>query len=307
MALQGIPVKEASLLFGKEKNLVGIITDPLQPHNPMDLPGVILLNTGIFHRVGPNRLYVKIARDLASVGFSVLRYDFSGIGDSQHRKDNLPFLKSAILETQEAMSCLNAERGVERFVLIGICSGATISFRTACHDDRVVGALLINARTHLNDWDNDSSSYISNRTLSRHYWRIALFSSFRAKNWLKAITGKVDVWARAKGMFAGFRTKSKSGSKSKLSSQVSRAEANLHSLTKRGVQLLHLYSEGDEGLDYIHVVLGRKFKELTDSGLLNMEIIEGANHTFTLLWSQERLLTRIRNWMEMTARNVTAK
>lgn len=300
-------MKESSLLFGKEKNLIGIITDPVKTPKSTGLPGVILLNMGVFHRVGPNRLYVKIARDLASIGFPVLRCDFSGIGDSQHREDNLPFAKSAIIETQTAMSCLNSERGVERFVLMGICSGAAISFQTACHDNRVVGALLINARGHMNGQDSDSRSSIKDRTLSRHYWRIALCSSFSAKNFLKAITGKVDIGTRVKGMFSGFRTKSESGSKNKLHLQVSRVEANLNSLAKRGVRHLHLYSEGDEGLDYIHVVLGRKFNEWTASGLLTVDIIKGADHSFTLLWSQERLLTRIRDWMEMISRKATSQ
>jgi len=69
-------------------------------------------------------------------------------------------------------------------------------------------------------------------------------------------------------------------------------------LTERGVRLLQVYSEGDEALDYMHVVLGDKMQEWRANGMLTMEVIRGANHTFTLLWSQEYLLKVICEWAQ---------
>ena len=46
---------------------------------------------------------VKVARALAEAGFLVLRLDLSGIGDSEPRKDALPYLESAPLESIEAL------------------------------------------------------------------------------------------------------------------------------------------------------------------------------------------------------------
>jgi hypothetical protein len=55
--------------------------------------------------------------------------------------------------------------------------------------------------------------------------------------------------------------------------------------------VLHVHSEGDTGLDYLHVVLGRAgVRRLRTDDRLGLEIIPGANHTFTLLWSQDVLL-----------------
>jgi pimeloyl-ACP methyl ester carboxylesterase len=299
-------MKEEALLFGKMRSLVGIVTYPLESVATVNLPAVVILNAGIMHRVGPNRLHVKMARTLAAMGFVVLRCDFSGIGDSKVRGDALPFEKSAVDETREAMECIHEATGTEKFVLMGMCSGATISFKTACRDPRVVGAVLINARMHLHPMNDELHDYIRNRALARHYWRIALFSSFRAKNWLKAITGKVDSWEIISKMVMGFQIGSLFGHQRKVSSEVNHVSANLRSLSERGVRLLHIYSEGDEGLDYLHVILGGKLKEWRSDGRFHIETIQGANHTFTLLWSQEHLMKVVQSWMFKIVQDSTA-
>jgi pimeloyl-ACP methyl ester carboxylesterase len=294
-------MSEQALVFGTTHSLVGILTEPQEVQPAADLPAVILLNAGLIHRVGPNRLYVKIARRLAGLGFTVLRIDLSGIGDSAVRPDHLPFHRSAILETREAMDHLEAIRGIDRFLLMGLCGGGDVSFHTACCDPRVVGAVLINARRHLHDSTREAlHASIRNRALARHYWRLALFSSFGARNVLRALRGAVDGrnilplmvaapvrWLRGRG--------------SAESPEATHVE-DLPRLAGRGVRLLHVYAEGDEGLDYLHTMLGRRLRDWQRRGLFELEIIPGANHTFTLLWSQEALVDRIQNWLGTVVR-----
>ena len=57
-------MSEEIITFGKTRALVGILHKPVGPAPRADLPAVLLLNAGLLHRVGPNRLYVKIARQL---------------------------------------------------------------------------------------------------------------------------------------------------------------------------------------------------------------------------------------------------
>lgn len=99
-------MKEKALLFGKTRSLVGVLTDPEHAESAAKRPGVIILNSGLLPKIGPNRLHVKIARRLAAAGFVAMRFDFSGIGDSLPRKDGMSFARSAIVETQEAMDLL---------------------------------------------------------------------------------------------------------------------------------------------------------------------------------------------------------
>lgn len=290
-------MREEAVLFGETGSLVGILTNPRASASNVDLPAIVLLNAGIVHRVGPNRLSVNIARTLATMGFVVFRFDFSGIGDSEVRGDHLPFRKSALREVQEAMNYLSANRDSERFILMGLCSGARISFRTACRDPRVVGAVLINSMGHLHDdSDEQLSAFIRNRALARHYWRIAFSSSFSAKNWLKAMTGKVD-YRRVIRLLTRFRPGTLLLRKRRASIAANEAVTDLHLLDERGAHLLHIYSEGDEGLDYLHVMLDDEMKRWVESERIAVELIPGTNHLFTLQWDQEHLLSVIQNWV----------
>ena len=185
-------MKEQAVLFGKDRSLVGVVTDPPEKKRGMDLPAVIFLNSGIVHRVGPNRIYVKMARHLSTMGFVVMRFDFSGIGDSQPRRDTLPFVKSAISEVQEAMGCLKEVRGVGHFVLIGGCSGARISFQAACQDARVVAAFLIN----YNRGPADANQPAANTTLTVTVGEIC---SFQSRKLEKVFHRKSGLRAHRKG------------------------------------------------------------------------------------------------------------
>ena len=44
---------------------------------------VLLLSPGIKGRIAPHRLYIKLARQLCDAGFTVVRFDFYGLGDAE--------------------------------------------------------------------------------------------------------------------------------------------------------------------------------------------------------------------------------
>lgn len=290
-------MKEQAVLLGSNRSLVGILTDPPGEGAAVAPVAVVLLNTGIRHRVGPGRLYVNLARDLASMGFVVLRFDFSGIGDSKVRGDQLPFGEGAVRETQEAMDYLAAVRGTQRSVLIGICSGGTISFETACRDARVVAAIPINTGGHVYRHMNaGAAACLRERAMARHYWRITFSSSFTRKNLVRALTGQADYRSILSSML-GNPFRRVLTRRPQATDLAEGFEAKLQGLAERRVRLLHLYSEGDEGLDHFRGVVGKRLSEWTASGLLEIKIIRGANHTFTMLWSQDELRAIVREWM----------
>ena len=132
---------ERVLRFGSAAPLVGVMTEPEVVE--ASRPAVIILNSGIMHHVGTCRLSVRIARALAEAGFVAFRFDSSGIGDSGPRKDALPFEESAPRETREAMDLMTKKTGAERFVLMGLCSGADMSYETALKETLVVGIVQI--------------------------------------------------------------------------------------------------------------------------------------------------------------------
>ena len=67
-------MEEEALLLGPHRSLVVIYTPAdtceLEVKNKFTF---VFLNSGLIHRVGPERLYVKVARTLATLGISSLR------------------------------------------------------------------------------------------------------------------------------------------------------------------------------------------------------------------------------------------
>jgi pimeloyl-ACP methyl ester carboxylesterase len=133
---------EQALLLGNRKALVGIIARPSSPP-PNEMPAVVILNTGIVHRVGHHRMYVSLSRKLAGAGHVVLRFDLSGIGDSEQRNDKLSTIDSSLADIKEALDFLAASRQASRFVLIGLCSGADHAVLYGPTDPRVAGLVLM--------------------------------------------------------------------------------------------------------------------------------------------------------------------
>ncbi|MGH2869796.1 MAG: alpha/beta fold hydrolase, partial [Solirubrobacteraceae bacterium] len=126
---------------------VGILTGPV--HGPREEVCAVLLNGGALRRIGPNRTWVEIARRWAARGVCTIRIDFEGIGDSDgdaRRHVNLDGLYSPRM-TDETLELLERLRGrglPDRFVLVGLCSGAYWALHTALADQSIEGAFMIN-------------------------------------------------------------------------------------------------------------------------------------------------------------------
>lgn len=280
---------EQVVLFGQTKSLVGIVTEPNSNARNTSLPAIIILNAGLLHRIGPNRLHVKIARRMAHAGFFVLRFDFSGIGDSRARNDNLPFDDSSLSETQEAMHYLSSTRNVRRFILVGLCSGANIAFRTACRDGRVIGAIGVNG-SYLDSQATEGLSLYAQSSIQGRYYRKQVLNY---RSWLRLIKGKSDLHGVARCL----AVKARNLLSRKTNVQIEADSAiEWNPLIERRVESLLIYSEGSTALDIHNLVHEKRLHELRASGKLLIEIVEHTDHVFTLLWSQEVLMDLIEKW-----------
>lgn len=135
-------MSERILRFGPRSGLVGILSTP-EASGASQRPAVLMWNVGVNHRVGPYRTFVELARELASQGFVSLRFDVSGLGDSEARRDLDPEQDPADVDLADAMSALTRRTGIERFVLLGFCSGVDAAHRVAVKDPRVVGVIQL--------------------------------------------------------------------------------------------------------------------------------------------------------------------
>jgi predicted ATP-grasp superfamily ATP-dependent carboligase/alpha/beta superfamily hydrolase len=133
--------------------LFGILAEPAGPRRELC---AVLLNAGMIHRSGPNRMWVDIARAWAARGVPTLRLDFLGIGDSDddgRRHDQTAELYGDEIAAQLtlAIDSLQARGLGPGFVLAGLCSGGYWAFRGALTDTRVLAAFMLNPRALV--WD----------------------------------------------------------------------------------------------------------------------------------------------------------
>jgi len=134
---------EEPLQFGEGGRLFGILTLPgMPPRSAQELPVFVFLNAGLLHRVGPYRLHVHLARDLSRMGFSSLRVDLAGTGDSP-RRPGLTYPQSVAVDFGEISDVLESRLGRLPLVLAGLCSGAHNAVRLTPEEPRVVGMVLL--------------------------------------------------------------------------------------------------------------------------------------------------------------------
>lgn len=86
--------------------------------------GVIILNSGTIHNVGPFGLSVELAKGLVQAGFPVLRLDQTGKGESFAARRESNEMKTLARDMELAVSNLQAQFGVSKIAVLGLCSGA---------------------------------------------------------------------------------------------------------------------------------------------------------------------------------------
>ena len=137
-------MREQVVRFGNGDCLVGILTEPGSGLRSTTKPNVLLWNVGIHHRVGPNRIFVDLARELAGRGFVCLRFDISGLGDSEASRSDAESDKVRACEDIRAAIQLVSEKTKNpHALLIAFCSGVDAAHAIATTDARVVGYVSI--------------------------------------------------------------------------------------------------------------------------------------------------------------------
>lgn len=196
-ALQAGDVREVPLPIGPAgERLFGVLAEPPGPvTSPVTL---VLVNAGPQRRIGPNRMWVEIARRWASRGVPAARVDLGGIGDADG--DSSEFVEVAALyepsfigQVRTVLDTLEARGLPPRFVLLGLCSGAYWSFHTALQDDRVTSVIMLNPRALI--WDAWVHSVRETRSKFRNV--------FSADAWRRLLGGEVS-WRRQAAFVASF-------------------------------------------------------------------------------------------------------
>ncbi len=287
-------IVEQPVTFGADGRFFGILCN--RPDlDDRSRPIVLFLTTASHHRVGPNRMWVPMARTLAERGFASLRFDLTGVGDSPTAPGIVEgnVYSSAFVGDVRAAIDFLTRLGYRRFITVGLCSGAYLGFHVSLADDRVTGAVMINPQTF--NWKEGDSLDINRRTTfasTRHYKRLILEPNV----WKRLLMGDVNV--RGIGNALRERLQKRASVELKRISrrlgfkdESGRVDVGvaLIDLANRNKDLFLIYGSVDEGLDYLAAEAGSLLAGLMKRREFRIEIIEGPDHTFTQLWAQQHL------------------
>jgi alpha-beta hydrolase superfamily lysophospholipase len=277
--------------------LFGILSTPVTP--PPTRRGLLLLNAGAVHHVGPNRLYVSLARRWAALGHAVLRLDVSGIGDSlpaPGAPENVVYTDVASDDIRQALATLRRQPGVTEVHALGLCSGGYNAFKAAVAGVSLDGVFLINPLTFFYkaapDRPTSAAEYQVIFEASRYLRRLRDVDA-----WIKVLRrgGDLGLAGRTLARFFGDRLR---GHARELARRAGLAVGDdlareLTTLADKRVRLGFVFSGGDPGIGLLHTHGGATVDKLRRAGQLSVEIIEGTDHTFTPLWSQPVLTSTL--------------
>ncbi|MEO7325228.1 MAG: alpha/beta fold hydrolase [Dokdonella sp.] len=272
-----------------DDSLRGVVT---RPQTGEARRALILLNAGGIGRIGPNRLGVAFARELATRGYLVLRVDQSGIGDSDTRKggiENTVYSEQAVDDVGVAVAWVR-QSGVSEVTVAGLCSGAYHALKAAQAAQPINAIIAINPLTfdYQPGMPLDFAAFRVTADAARY--NNAMRS---AQSWRKVLRGQVDfrrvarVVAHRVGSLVGRHAKNVLRRlRVPLPNDLGSA---LLGIGRRGVAMHFLFAASDPGYTMLRDQGGTAVKRLIEDGRLGIRIIDGPDHTFTPRWSHPEL------------------
>lgn len=141
---------EVPIQFGPGGGMFGMLCRPDQLANGAS--ALLLPTTGADPCSGLSRMWTELARRMARQGITSLRFDMTGVGESQggasgdlltasYHPDRMTDLRSAVNTL--------AARGFARITVVAYCSGAYAAWHAAVADQRIA-AILTGNLTYLN-------------------------------------------------------------------------------------------------------------------------------------------------------------
>jgi pimeloyl-ACP methyl ester carboxylesterase len=264
---------ERAVKFGSQDNLVGI----LSALNTSDVkaPVVLMFNAGLLHRVGPFRLWVDVSRELAKRNIPSLRFDLSGVGDSNlSEESSTDSQKRAVQSLVAAMDFVESTVGARDFIVFGLCSGADYAHPAALADRRIRGLFLIDAYGYKTEGFETRAHLIRLGALLR--------KAISPHAWASFLKRKVCGESSSRGEALKTLVNRTFPDRDRVQEQLSH-------FIKEG-RMLHFVYTG--GLTYFNHrdQFWEMFPELNPSDALSCSFYGRSDHTFSLVSDRRRLI-----------------
>lgn len=270
-------------------------------------PIVLLGNAGSIYHIGPNRLYVMLARQLAGAGFASIRYDLANIGDGMkfpHAEENYPYPSDAIERISEVMDYVKQNIGFNSAILTGFCSGATQAFHAALaqsEESPLVEIIMVNPKVFYGEHaGRDGDNLVMRRS---SYYSRAIRDPAK---WRRFFSGDIDY--RQLSDFAGRRARFMlKESRRRLrvlagTDSGTRLGHDLNRFLRSGRALSFFFSSRDPGLRVLIESSGGVAQRLIDEGVVTVSTIPDADHTLIAKRCREDFIGQFVSQVSVTYR-----
>jgi exosortase A-associated hydrolase 1 len=157
---------------------------------------VLIVVGGPQYRAGSHRQFVLLARALAAAGHPTLRFDYTGMGDSEGEPRAFDAVGPDIRAALDALAEACPE--CTRLAVWGLCDAASAALMFATRDPRVAGIAACNpwARSEATLAAATVKHYYTARLLAPEFWRKLLGGGLQWRDSLHALLGNLR---RARG------------------------------------------------------------------------------------------------------------
>lgn len=290
-------------IVSKPSRIFGILTEP--GDKIIERPCILLLNSGAIHRVGSNRLHVLLARQLAGNGFSSLRMDIPGLGDSittnseLENKEHLPAVESYIYE----MVKLLISKGFKSFILAGLSSGAFYAYNAMLRNEDlpIIDSLIINPELF---YVNDKTNNHTNLAAQEGGWLYYIEQLKNPKKWRKFVSGDVDFKYISSIVFGKVRSIIKKSTNAFKRVESVKAliiknelDHDLQYLANKNNRVTFVLSKQDPANEIIKLLGGSSLTRLEKEGMISRIRVPEADHTFSKYKPMINMINLVTNYL----------
>lgn len=277
--------------------LVGLIHHPQKPA----ATGVLIVVGGPQYRVGSHRQFVLLARFLCDCGYAVMRFDYTGMGDSEGPEADFENIDADI---QTAIGRFYARTpGLERIVIWGLCDAASAALFYSSKDKRVVSQILLNpwVRTEEGMARAYLKHYYLQRLLEKSFWKKLLSGRFNPRASLASL---LHLAARSRG---DEKMSRESIQATEIKPLPERMADGLEAFTGRVLFILSGNNDyvADEFRDL--VAASRRWRRLMKRDRVQVSSIPEANHTFSRSDWRQKVEHLTADWLRETENGDTQR
>lgn len=291
-----------------DEQLFGVLTPPTG--TPRGTGVIVLVGGAHIPGTNRNRLYVRLAQELAARGFHVMRFDYHGVGESTGTVSHYD-LERPFVEDLDGAVAVMRQLGLPRLVLIGSCFGSRTILALADGVPELVGAVLMSTpvgdfmmgdRMPLKVARRKSLAELVQmalrpKTLRSIFAPLASESRFGMQRIYKRT---VILKARLMLQRIGRPSGDGNGATEYVSPLSEKFAGEFRHAVERGVALLFLYGRDDEFYrEFSRARIGLlKFVFESARAAVDVRTVDGRLHGFTTLAVQDAAIEETVAWLE---------